>query len=583
MAPQAAFAILDSVEIPMRDGTILRADIWLPDHREARPVLLQRTAYRKEDAFGTQYISALDFRAALRRGYAIVVQDTRGRYASDGVFRPFADEAADGVDTLARLREQEFCNGKVMMFGASYVGATQILAASKAPEGLVAVSAHLTTGRYGETRTYRGWGHRAGFPAALDHGIAWSRRSAATAGLSFCPRRRTCATPPGEMQQSPSKVFARLPVLDDDLPAPAPYAAGWFNHDRAASSGADRENLDAPARSALPYLVSGGWNDLFLEGTIELFETVRRRWVRPEDVRDRLIIGPRSHGNPSDWQGDFWFGYSASTDGLPEEQLQFFDAARTGSVPSSPMVRYFRSGSNTRHGAPDWPLPGTQRRDLHLSPECSGAPAVADWSCFYRSDPLDPVPTTGGANFIPGLLMGRNSGPKDRATVEQRPDVATFTSAPLEAELEVTGLVEAALWVSSSGPSSDWTARLCVVEPSGRSIGLVDGITRRSDRAGSPTEVTVRLGHISHLFSKGSRLRLQVASSNYPRFDRNPQSGVPSTDASTADFRIASQTIQGGPTMPSRLTIPVPARPFPSRSGLAERDATAPSNPTSVG
>ena len=567
MTINRSFGILDSVEVPMRDGTILRADIWLPALSGAWPVLLQRTPYRKEDAFGTQHISGLEFRDALRRGYAIVVQDTRGRYGSDGLFVPFSHEAEDGVDTVAWLCDQDFCNGQVTMFGGSYVGATQVLAASGNPEGLVAVSTHLTTARHGETWSYRSGAIELGFL------LLWIIEALGPEDL----RRRLPSMPAdeaerairllAEMHRDPTASFSRLPIIDDDLIALAPFAAEWLSSDRAASAGNDREHLDALAETTLPFLVSCGWNDLFVEGAIELFETVRRRWGPAEKVRDRLIIGPWSHGNPSDWQGDSWLGYAASTAGLSNEQLGFFDAARAGVTSEAPVVRYFRSGSNTWHAAPDWPLPGVTRRSLFLSETgLRSVPGDSLWSRTYRSDTLDPVPTIGGAHFLPGLLQGRNSGPKNQADIERRADVIIFTSEPLEEDMEVTGLVEANLWLASSGRSADWTARLCEVDHTGRSVGLVDGVHRQQRCDGAPTEIGLRLGHVSHLFRKGTRFRLQIASSNFPRFDRNPQSGVPSTKADAGEFVVATQVIMGGPAMVSRLILPVVPHAFPTQA-----------------
>ncbi len=552
-----SFRLLDSVETTMRDGCVLRADLWLPDGDGPWPVILQRTPYRKEDAFGTHYISALDFRAALRRGYAIAIQDTRGRYTSEGAFEPFVHEREDGADTIAWLRSQPFCNGEVVMFGASYVGATQVLAASGRPEGLIAVSPHLTTARHGETWTWRHGAAELGFlmlwiieslgPADIERALA------DPASAALAEKRDVLAG----LRADPAAAFERLPVFDAAIEVLAPYARRWFDAAAARAAANDREHLDALARGTLPFLVSCGWNDLFLEGSIELFETVRRRWARAEDVRDRLIIGPWSHGNPSDWQGDFWLGYAAATAGLSDEQLDFFDAARKSETPRTPMVRYFRSGSNSWHAASDWPLPGTRSLSLFLDGEAlADMPAIGEWSRAFLSDTLDPVPTVGGASFVPGLLQGRNSGPKDQAGVERRDDVLLFTSAPLDADLEVTGLVEALLVVSATGASADWTARLCDVDPSGRSIGLVDGICRLPAND-TPGSVALRIGHVSHLFQKGHRIRLQVASSNFPRFDRNPQSDVAAGRATAADFIVATHRLHGGGAGQSRLVLPI--------------------------
>lgn len=554
----ATYRILEAVAIPMRDGCITRADVWLPDGAGPRPVLLQRTPYNRADAFGTQYISAMDFKAALARGYAVVVADTRGRYGSDGNFRPFGHEEADGEDTIAWLRSQPFCDGRVVMFGASYVGATQVLAAAASSEGLMAISPHLTTARHGETWAYRGGAVELGFlllwiiealaPPDLD------RRLPHMSPADAARARETLAA----FRRNPGAAFSRLPVLDEALLLIAPYAMEWFDSDRALRAADHREHLDALLTADLPIFVSAGYNDLFLEGGIELFETMKSRWPAGRAVRDRLLIGPWSHGNPSDWQGDFWHGYAASTAGLASTQLDFFDAALEGRTPDMPPVRYFRTGSNTWHDAENWPLPGSTVQAFFASAaELTPERPERSTARSYVSDTLDPVPTTGGATFLPGLLLGRNSGPRDQAAIENRSDVVLFTSAPLTDDMEVTGPVEAVLWVSSTAQSADWTARLCAVDEDGRSIGLVDGIVRQPMSGETPTEVTVRLGHISHFFRKGWRLRLQVASSNFPRFDRNPQSGTSPLLATRDDFVTARHTIHcGGPT-PSRLLITV--------------------------
>lgn len=555
------FRILDGIETAMRDGCVLRGDVWLPDGEGPWPVLLQRTPYRREDVHGAQYISALEFQQAIRRGFAVMVQDTRGRYGSDGLFNPFVHEAEDGADTVAWLRAQDFCDGRVAMFGASYVGATQVLAAAMDPEGLIAISPDLTTGRHGETWTWRGGATELGFL------LLWIIEALAPEDLA---RRKVTLLPQqaarlaaclADLMQDPQESLARLPILTDERLALAPYLARWFDSDAAAAAERNREHLDALAAARPAMLVTGGWNDLFVEGSLELWETARSRLTGS----DRLILGPWSHGNPKDWQGEFWHGYAASTAALSEAQLDFFAAAFEGRPPKEPVVRYFRTGSNTWHGAPDWPLPGADVRILNLSgATLSVAPAETGQSRWFVSDPSSPVPTTGGATFLPGLLLGRNSGALDQSEVEARADVLVWTSAPLSEPLEVTGLVRAVLMVDSSAPSCDWTARLCEVRKSGRSFGIVDGI-RRWRNPGRPEEVEVRLGHISHLFASGSRLRLQVASSNFPRFDRNPQTGVDPACATLAEFASATQTVLGG-----ELILPIIPVPFPVLSGLSE-------------
>ena len=556
------FAILDSVEIPMRDGTVLRGDIWLPGGEGQWPVLLHRTPYGKEDAMGVQVVAGLDFRAALRRGYAIVVQDIRGRFASDGLFEPFGAEQEDGADTVRWLREQKFCNGQVAMFGASYPGAAQVLAATQAAPGLVAIAPQLTTGRHGETWMYRSGALELGFLTL------WIMEALAPNDL---PRRlpvmgeeqaKAAREVLAAMHKDVAKAFDRLPILDQPLEALAPYARGWFDNAQAAIAQDDPGALNAIVRTRTPMLVIAGWNDIFLEGSIELFQAAHSRWTT-EPPPDRLIIGPWSHGNMSAWQGDTWTGYGGQAGGISEEQLGFFDAAigKSEGPSSAPLVRYFRSGSNTWHTARQWPVPSTaQPFFLHAETRLIASAAPKSFGMLsYLSNTLDPVATTGGATLLPGAGLGKNSGPRNQASIESRPDLLVFTSPALAEDLDVTGLVEAWLWVSSSAPECDWTVKLCEVDADGHSIGRVDGILRwqNSANAGGPIEVKVTLGHLSHLFSRGSRIRVQIASSNFPRFDRNPQSGIPSCRATRADFAPATQQLHCGPKQATRIVLPV--------------------------
>nr|WP_272209644.1 CocE/NonD family hydrolase [Marinicella sp. W31]MDC2875462.1 CocE/NonD family hydrolase [Marinicella sp. W31] len=440
------FTIRDGVPVVMRDGVTLMSDLFLPEGEGPFPVLLQRTPYRREDVHGAQYISALEFQSALRRGMAVMVQDARGRFGSEGNFVPFVHEGRDGADTIAWLRRQDFCDGKVGMFGASYVGATQVLAAAENPPGLEAISPQLTTARHGESWTWRGGATELGFL------MLWIIEALALPDL-----QRRLADLPAEhaerlgafldkLQRDPDAAFARLPIIDADLEALAPYAKQWFDERRAAAAEDDREHLDALGKSRPAMLVIAGWNDLFLEGSLELFRTARGRRDEPAGIRDRLIIGPWSHGNPKDWQGAFWHGPEASTAGLSDVQLDFFASVFSGVAPSTPVVRYFRSGSNSWHDSSAWPVPQAVQHCLYLDGDglCENPP-TQEFRREWISDPADPVPTAGGATFLPGLLLGRNSGPMPQDDIEARSDVVTFTTGPLEAVLDVTGRVEARL------------------------------------------------------------------------------------------------------------------------------------------
>ena len=306
-------------------------------------------------------------------------------------------------------------------------------------------------------------------------------------------------------------------------------------------------------------------------GFAVIIQDTRGRYA--SDARDGqyLIIGPWSHGNISDWQGDQWMGYAAAATelNLTNLQLTFFSAVLDGRRPDLPRVTYFTSGINQWRTADDWPPPG-ELTALYLAGgrALSWAPETTAGADRYESNNLDPVPTVGGASFLPGLLMGNNSGPKDQSIVEARDDVLVYRGDVLKSPVEVTGLVTLELWASSSATDCDWTARLVDVDQFGHAIGIVDGILRARYRHGvqatpltsdKPELFPIELGHISHLFLGGHRVGLQIASSNFPRFDRNPQQMIDPVTATAEDFVVAHQTVFRGKTRPSRLLLPVVA------------------------
>lgn len=552
------------VKVPMSDGTELAADVYLPEGDGPFPALLQRTPYDRTDPFGTQYIVGLTIARALDAGFAVVVQDTRGRYASGGDFDPFVHEPQDGADTVAWIRCQPFSDGRVATYGASYVGATQMLLAQTGAEGHVAMAPFLTTGDYHQHWTYRDGALQLGFvylwiieslgPPDLDH-----RRLPAEH-----PARALAA----ELAADPWRAMERLPVLDDRMLELAPYLADWLGNPDPKQWWPDVTPLEQVSAIRTPALHLAGFNDIFLDGSLQAYQTLRSAGAS-DDVRDGqyLVIGPWSHGNIRDWQGEVWMGYDASADAIDVTglQLDFFTAVLEERTPTMPRVRYFTSGINEWRSAAEWP-PVSEPLTLYLGGSGRLVEATEQAGTdHYVSDPLDPVPTAGGATFLPGIFFNRNDGPKPQEEVEQRDDVLVYRSEPLPAPVEVSGPVRLELWAASSATDCDWTARLVDVDQHGRALGIVDGIVRARYRNGHPAvplvpgrpeHFTIELGQISHVFAAGHRIGLQVASSNFPRFDRNPQQMVDPVRAVREDFVVAEQTVLRGGDRASRLVLP---------------------------
>jgi len=574
-----------NVMVAMRDGVRMATDVYRPEGDGPFPALVQRLPYDKELPGLLNF--AFDVLRGAQAGYAVVVQDTRGRYASEGEFTPFFDEAADGADTVAWAAEQPWCTGQVGMTGASYFGATQWLAASEAPPALKAIAPFVTTDQYYESWAYQGGAFQLGF------NLHWTLSSL---GLGELQRRLGDgrATPEqfGELVaavDANDELYWRTPLRGlPELKGLAPYYDDWLDHpsyDEFWRSCAPRERY---GDITVPALNMGGWYDLFLKGTIANYVGMRSAGGsdRARNLQ-RLVIGPWAHGPVGGWFPERGYGVMAGTDAadITGMQLRWFDHLLKGEdtgIEGDKPVRIFVMGADVWRDEDDWPLPGTEFVDYHLGGEgrantssgdgslTTGSPTTETFDA-YLYDPRNPVPTVGGASFLPGLFVGANAGPRDQREVERRADVLCYTTEPLTEPLEVTGPVEAVLHVSSSAPDTDFTAKLVDVRPDGRAENLADGIVRARYRESlsEPTpmepgrvyEVRVDLVATSNLFRAGHRIRLEVSSSNFPRFDRNTNTGGTIAEESAEDFRQALNRVHHGGAHPSRLVLPVIRRP----------------------
>ena len=570
MAPAEELSIEFDVPARMSDGTVLRANVYRPAGEGRWPVLLTRLPYGKDYALGS---SVLDPVQAARRGYVVIVQDTRGRFRSEGQFYPYRNEEADGMDTVAWAAALPYSDGQVGMYGASYFGQTQWLAARGQPPALKALVPYITF-----NDNLNGHGFRSG-AFELGMTVNW------LLGMGFDLQARNHA---GDLQQVGMAFHQLAGELDrlaaggfTELPlrrfGPLERTGVGLNFRDATEHVMDREYSGQGSLSGehekvlVPTYNIGGWYDCFLGDTLLNYQEMRRL-----GRTTKLLIGPWTHSRNLNPIGELNFGYAASaalidlrTD-FYSLQLRWFDHFLKGidqGVLAEPPVKIFVMGANRWRDENEWPLKRAAPTAFHLrsggrlSPAKPGSDESAD---AYQFDPADPVPTRGGNTLLSADFPG---GPYDQTAIEARADVLTYSTEPLPRDTEVTGPVTVRLWAASSATDTDWVARLCDVHPDGRSINLCDGIVRARYRdfrsGGKPSliepgavlEYEIDLWATSNLFRAGHRIRLVITSSSFPRWDRNPNTGH--DFGADAELQIARQTIFHDASRPSWVLLPL--------------------------
>ena len=554
-------AVESAVKVPMKDGVDLAADVYRPLGDGPFPVLLQRTPYsRRQPRTGTLLAS---------HGYVVVLQDVRGRYESKGDFYPFRHEADDGYDTVEWAAALPYSNGKVGMFGGSYVGATQMLAAMAKPPHLVAIHPYVTASEY-----YEGWTYQGG---AL---MEWFTSSWA-ARLAIDTLDRRSAGPEaaaGWLEGAPVTThrILQLPSLADLVP----YYRDWVEHETSDEYWRATRVSDHYGDMSVKGLHQTGWHDIFVRGAIENYMGLRQKAATPAAREgQRLTIGPWAHWetSPEGKVGDVVFGKEAVVDDI--DVLLRWSAYtlkdEANEYAAGPPVRIFVMGDNVWRAEPEFPLARARatRYYLHSGGGANGVAGDGKLSTDgprreqpdrFAYDPAQPVPTLGGR-----LCCGpaHLPGPADQRPNESRTDVLVYSTPPLPRDVEVTGFITAEVFAATSATDTDFTAMLVDVDPSGYARYLADGIVRGRYRASRSKAEPVEPGRIekyeidlwatSNVFKAGHRLRLYVSSSNSPRFSRNPN-GAPE---GSAEVIKASQTVYHDGAHPSALILPVVPRP----------------------
>jgi putative CocE/NonD family hydrolase len=573
------------VAVPMRDGTTLYADVYLPDGTGPFPALLERTPYNKQSS---SEITLESPRVYTEHGYAVVIQDVRGRFRSGGDFYPFRDDGwgpnRDGYDTVEWIAAQSWSDGKVGTIGGSYSGVTQYRLTPTRPPHLAAQFVRESSSDYHREWTYRGGALELGFAfhwalrvalSNLDH-AELAARAERFGGVEALRARlagadREIHSWMRQRPQHPRSILTGIYDWWDDWLAHPSEDAYWWDTTIALH----HHEFDTPIWHL------GGWFDSFLRGTLVNYEGVVARGRANARPNQKLIVAPWIHG-PANINvskvGEIDYGPAAAVD-LHSLRLPWFDHWLKGAengIMDEPPVRIFTMGSNEWQSLPAWPPPDVRHEEWYLHGGSSGSarslndgslatdlPPVADGPDSYLYDPDDPVLARGGGWLT---YAGDPTGGYDQRPVEGR--VLTYTSAPLSHDLEVTGWITARLFAMSSAPDTDFVVRLSDVDPDGLSRIVADGVLRARYRSSlerpeplTPNKVEameVDLWASSNLFRAGHRIRVAVTSSCWPRWDANPNTGGPVHQEARA--QAALNTVFHDAFRPSSIRLPVRRR-----------------------
>jgi putative CocE/NonD family hydrolase len=548
------------VEPRMRDGVILLADVYRPEVDGKFPVLLLRTPYDKQDERNTGMIFAA-------RGYVVILQDVRGRYASPGEWYPFKYEATDGYDTVEWVAALPYSNGKVGMFGGSYEGATQMLAAMAHPPHLAGIFPVVTASNY-----HNGWVYEGG---AFEQ---WMSESW-TASLSRDAMTRRVRENTNALALVETLPLVSYPILNPiSQERLAPYFFDWLAHPSYDDFWKEISIEDHFGEISVPALHTGAWYNIFLGGTLRNYLGLKAR-ANDETARrnQRLVIGGGGHAGGGAKVGEIDFGDKSELSET-ETMLRWYDHLLkniSNGIAMEKPVKIFVMGINQWRDEDDWPLARARSTPYflqsdghanalqgngHLTALTEKNQSASDKIIY---DPANPVPTHGGPICCTRSLMP--AGPMDQRSVEGREDVLVYTMPAFEKEFEVTGPISLDLYVSSSAVDTDFTAKLVDVWPNGFAQNLSEGIQRmryRNSQAipellnpGETYKIKIEMNATSNIFLPGYKLRLEVSSSNFPRFDRNLNAGEVQSRATR--MLKAENAVLHDKEHPSALILPM--------------------------
>ena len=571
------FRMIRQISVPMRDGVKTAATIFLPREEGVYPVVLQRTPYNR-----LGWINGAEEWA--KSGYIFICQDVRGRYDSEGEFDFLSQESNDTPDTVAWIRRQSWCNGKVGMMGPSYLGCAQFYGVTRGtggenPDALIPTFFGGNAWKHG---FYNGGPLSLFLAAGLN--FECGARTGSSATMRFFNMERFCRHLPLRTMDVASgggeiplwRAFMEHPTYDDF----------WSKY------GTDR----AYEKFTMPTLIIGGWYDYYPAQAISQWAHISAAAkARNSQTKHCLLIGPWGHHHgvepTKDGQRVLDFGPAA---GLDEQRIYhaWFDRVFKGLSPTDKggvatdglgerPIRFFVMGRNVWKDADEWPPVGVRNVEYFLHSGGSSNTLRGDGSLSFEApktepsdrfvyDPENPVPSHGGNHSVGPWSDSYKkliwNGPTDRRALEERQDILVYSTVPLEEDLEVTGNILLKLWAASSACDTDFVGRLVDVHPDGRAVNITEGVVRARYREGDgahpklitpgePLEYTIDLQATSNVFLKGHSVRLEVTSSNFPLWDRNLNNGEHPNESTT--MKVATQTILHDAAHPTRLVLPV--------------------------
>ena len=536
----------------LSDGVTLLSDHYYPAGPGPWPTLLMRQPYGRDIASTVVYAHPVWF---ARLGYHVVIQDVRGRGDSEGDFYPFRHEGQDGAETIAWLNTLPAGNGRVGMYGFSYQGCTQLLAAAENPPGLQCIAPHMAA-----TDLYHGWFYHQGalrLASTLGWGIQMLREDARRRGLHEASDRLETAWRNLPAQAGFTPYSDHPAIADPALPS---YMRDWMTHREAGDYWSALDIGTRLHQVRVPALHVSGWYDLYLEGTIAGYLALRHgagtHFAREHQY---LLAGPWIHLPWGDRVGDRQLGPAANLD-TDRVLLRWFNhwLKDSGEFAGEPRVRHFAMGANEWRSAVDWPDGASATLYLHSDGHANsrrgdgtlsaGAPVDEEPRDVFVYDPEVPVPAPGGA--------------LDQATLELGNHLLVYTTAPLPAAVHLFGQPRVVLHALTTAAHADFTAKLVRTTPDGRADFLCIGIARSSwlfkdYAAGEIRRWEFTLEPLSAVLAPGDALRLEIASSAFPLYDRNPSTGIPPPEAGPWTWGRSTQQIAHTAEHPSALHLPL--------------------------